>query len=90
MVSVKPVNSMRLAPMTRTRRNWRPSECSDFVAGFGFDVLDLAAVAIAVEGDDDNGHSGGRKHVENGGLVARSQFGATAFMLGALCLPVRQ
>ncbi len=50
----------------------------------------LAAVAIAVEGDDDDGHSGGGERVEHGRLVDGSQLGVAALMLGALDLPVGQ
>jgi hypothetical protein len=30
-------------------------EGDDFVGGLGFDILDLAAVAVTLEGDDDDG-----------------------------------
>jgi hypothetical protein len=52
-------------------------------------VLGLAAVAITVENDDNDGDSGGGERVEHGRLVEGSQFGVAALMFAALNLPVR-
>ena len=62
---------------------------NDFVAGLGFDVLDLAAVAIAVETDGDDGEAGGGERIEDDGLVRGTQFGVEAIMLAALDVPIR-
>jgi hypothetical protein len=60
----------------------------DIVAGFGFDILDLTAVAAAVEGNDDDGDSGGGKSVEQGSLINRPDVGDAAGMVPYLSFPI--
>src|SRR5579883_2111152 len=79
---------LRLIPhgfsdLDRTFRHWY-----DDVAGFHLDVLDLAAVAVAVEGDDDERDAGGRERLEQRGLVEWLQLSVQPILGGALALPI--
>ena len=60
----------------------------DCVAGFGLDILDLAGVAIAVEGDDDERDAGGRESIEQCGLILGLQLGMQPILGRALGVPI--
>ncbi len=60
----------------------------DCVAGFDLDILDLAGIAIAVEGDDDERDAGGRESIEQCGLILGLQLGMQPILGRALGVPI--
>src|SRR5206468_2133343 len=55
--------------------NFTDGHGDERIAGFDLDILDLAGIAIAVEGDDDEREADGCESIEQYSLILRLQFG---------------